>query len=83
MDVSEEVLASRDEPSHDGVVYVFFAQSILEYTAVGSVSGLADTLRTAASSLMDGLKDIDQRTWMVIGGVLVVMMFLTRQSRRH
>lgn len=61
----------------------FFAQSILEYTKVGSASGLMDTVSTAVESLMDGLRDIDQRTWMIIGGVLLVLMFLTRQSRRR
>ena len=58
-----------------------FAQSILEYVGLGSAPELADSARTFVSNLWQGLQDIDQRTWMIIGGVLVVLWFLTRRSR--
>ena len=58
-----------------------FAQSILEYVGLGSGSDVVDAARTFVSNLWQGLRDIDQRTWMIIGGVLIVLWFLTRRSR--
>ena len=58
-----------------------FAQSILEYLGVSSRSDMVDSARTFVSNLWLGLRDIDQRTWVIIGGVLIVLWFLTRRSR--
>ena len=58
-----------------------FAQSILEYIGVSSRSDVADLARAFVSNLWQGLRDIDQQTWMIIGGVLIVLWFLTRRSR--
>ena len=58
-----------------------FAQSILEYVGLGSRTELTGSARAFVSSLWQGLRDIDQRSWMIIGGVLVVLWFLTRRSR--
>lgn len=58
-----------------------FAQSILEYVGLGSRSELANSGRAFVSNLWQGLRDIDQQTWMIIGGVLIVLWFLTRRSR--
>lgn len=60
-----------------------FAQSILEYGGLGSGDSLMDSLRSAGSAFMDGIRDIDPRAWWAIGGLLVVLMFLTRHSRQH
>ena len=62
---------------------VLFAQSILEYSGSNSRASVVDTLRSAASALADGLEDIEPRTWMIISGVLLVLVFLTRHSRQH
>lgn len=61
----------------------FFAQSILEYGGLGSGGDIMDSLRSAGSALMNGVKDVDPRTWWVVGGLLIVLMFLTRHSRQH
>lgn len=58
-----------------------FAQSILEYVGLGSGSDVTGSARAFVSNLWQGLRDIDQRSWMIIGGVLVVLWFLTRRSR--
>lgn len=58
-----------------------FAQSILEYVGISSRSELAGSARAFVSNLWDGLRGIDQRTWLIIGGVLIVLTFLTRRSR--
>lgn len=61
-----------------------FAQSILEYGSVNaSGADLMDSLRSAGAAFMDGVKDIDPRTWWVVGGLLLVLMFFTRHSRQH
>lgn len=61
----------------------FFAQSILEYGGLGSGGDIVDSLKSAGSALMNGVKDLDSRTWWAVGGLLVVVMFLTRHSRQH
>ena len=58
-----------------------FAQSILEYVGLGSQSGATDSASTFVSNLWQGLLRIDQRSWMIIGVVLIVLWFLTRRSR--
>ena len=58
-----------------------FAQSILEYVGLGSRSEMASSARAFVSNLWEGLRGIDQQTWMIIGGVLIVLWFLTRRSR--
>ncbi|MEQ1907261.1 MAG: hypothetical protein ABMA15_00460 [Vicinamibacterales bacterium] len=58
-----------------------FAQSILEYVGLGSWSEVNDSARIFISNLWQGLLGIEQRTWMIIGGVLIVLWFLTRRSR--
>jgi hypothetical protein len=74
----------RRDQAHDCRVRLdVFAQSILEYSGVGSGGDIVDSLRSAGSALMNGLRDLDPRTWWVVGGLLVVLMFLTRHSRQH
>ena len=58
-----------------------FAQSILEYVGLGSRSEVTDSASTFVSNLWQGLLGIDQRTWMIIGVVLIVLWFVTRRSR--
>ena len=58
-----------------------FAQSILEYVGLGPRSEVTDSVRAFVSNLWQGLLGIDQRTWMIIGVVLIALWFLTRRSR--
>jgi hypothetical protein len=60
-----------------------FAQSVFEYSSAKSRTDAVDTLRAAGAALLKGLEGIDSQTWMIIGGVLLVLMFLTRHSRQH
>jgi hypothetical protein len=62
-------------------MFVLFAQSLIEYTGTGASSGLTASIGSALSSLRDGLAAVDQRTWLMIGGGLLVLAFLTRRSR--
>lgn len=59
-----------------------FAQSILEYVGLGSRSDVGNSARAFVADLWKGLRGVDQQTWMIIGGVLIVLWFLTRRSRR-
>ena len=76
------MLAILDGSRHDALMRIVpFAQSILEYIGISSRSDMAEAARTFVSNLWQGLRDIDQRTWMIIGGVLIVLWFVTRRSR--
>ena len=66
-----------------GVSVLLFAQSILEYGQVSSGSSMFERIQTFGSNAWDGLRNVDQRTWLIIGGVLLVLMFLTRRSGRR
>ena len=59
------------------------AQSLVEYSGISSNSTLSESVGSALSNLWDGLRNIDQNTWMAIGGALLVLAFLTRRSRRQ
>ena len=58
-----------------------FAQGVLEYSKAPSLP-LSDSLRQALRSFQDGLRDVDQQTWLIIGGVLIALWFFTRRRRR-
>ncbi len=62
-------------------VMSLFAQGILEFSRASSQS-LSDSLKEAFSNFEDGLRDIDQQTWLIIAGVLIVLWFFTRRRRR-
>lgn len=59
---------------------VLFAQSVLEYSRPSNLP-LVDSMREVFSNFVRGLRDIDQQTWLIIGGVLVVLWFFTRRRR--
>jgi len=64
------------------VTSLLLAQSLLEYTAVGSAtSSFSGSIGNALARLMDGLRDVDRNTWLAICGVLLVLAFLTRRKR--
>ncbi|MEQ1729210.1 MAG: hypothetical protein ABL982_12605 [Vicinamibacterales bacterium] len=61
---------------------LLLAQSLLEYTGVGSTaSSFSESIGNALARLIDGLRDVDRNTWLAIGGVLLVLAFLTRRKR--
>ena len=59
------------------------AQSLVEYTGLSSNSTLTEAVGAALSNLWDGLRAIDQNTWLAIGGALLLLAFLTRRSARR
>ena len=59
---------------------LLLAQGVLEYSKPSNLP-LSDSLREALSNFERSLRDIDQQTWLIIGGVLVVLWFLTRRRR--
>lgn len=63
------------------VVPPLFAQAVFEYVGLANRAPMFDSIREAAEAFFRGLKDIDQQTWMLIGGILLVTMVLTRRSR--
>lgn len=77
------MLAHGTATGHYAIVLpLLFAQSITEYSGVSSRPAVSDSLQELWSHLMDGLRAVDQSTWMAIGGVILVLMFLTRRTRR-
>jgi len=62
---------------------ILFAQSLVEYTGISSSSSLSESVGAMLSNLWDGLRAVDQNTWMAIGGGVLVLAFLTRRSRRQ
>ncbi len=57
-----------------------YAQGVLELSKT-TTQPLADSLREALRSFEDGLRDVDQQTWLIIGGVLIALWFFTRRRR--
>jgi hypothetical protein len=62
---------------------LLFAQALGEYSGVSSHAPLTGSLNRLGSNLWDGLRAIDQQTWWIIGGALLVLMFVTRRSKRY
>lgn len=58
-----------------------FAQGVLEFSRT-STQALPDSLREIVSNFENGLRDVDQQTWLIIAGVLIVLWFFTRRRRR-
>lgn len=64
------------------VTSLLLAQSLLEYTALGSTAtSFSESIGDAGTRLIDGLRDVDRNSWLAIGGVLLVLAFLTRRKR--
>lgn len=61
---------------------LLLAQSLVEYTGLGSTSSsFSESIGNVAGRLIDGLRGVDQNTWLAIGGVLLVLAFVTRRKR--
>jgi uncharacterized membrane protein len=61
-----------------------FAQSLLEYSgAAGSNATLAESIGSLFTRFWDTVRNMDQNTWIAIGGGLLVLAFMTRRSRRQ
>ena len=56
------------------------AQSLIEYT---SISSLGATIQAAVDSVLLTLRDLTPQTWMIIGGVAVLTMFLFKARNRR
>jgi hypothetical protein len=59
------------------------AQSLVEYSGISSNSTLTQSIGAVLSNFWDGLRGVDQNAWYAIGGVVLVLAFLTRRSRRQ
>lgn len=77
------MLAPRSQSGHYAdVTPLLLAQSLLEYGGLGSSgSAVSDSLSDVGTRLVDSLRDVDQKTWLMIGGALLVLAFLTRRKR--
>ena len=62
---------------------LFFAQSLGEYAGAGSQAPVGGSLQSAWSTIVNRLSGVDQQTWLIIGGVLLVLVLFTRRSKRH
>ncbi|HUR35353.1 MAG TPA: hypothetical protein VM032_16225 [Vicinamibacterales bacterium] len=62
---------------------LLLAQSLVEYSGVSANSTLTESMGTMLSNFMDGLRGVDQTTWMILGGVILVLAYLTRRSGRQ
>ena len=72
----------RQSRHYADVTSLLLAQSLLDYTGVGSAAtSVSDSLGDAGTRLVDGLRDVDRNTWLAIGGILLVLAFLTRRKR--
>ncbi len=58
-----------------------FAQGILEFSRASNQT-LSESLKEVFSNFENGLRDVDQQTWLIIAGVLIVLWFFTRRRRR-
>lgn len=72
----------RQSRHYAGVTSLLLAQSLLEYTGLGSAAtSVSDALGELGARLVDGLRDVDRNTWLAIGGGVLVLAFLTRRKR--
>jgi len=60
-----------------------FAQSLVEYSGISSTATLSESIGSLFTRFWDGVRNMDQNTWLAIGGGLLVLAFLTRRSRRQ
>jgi hypothetical protein len=62
---------------------LLFAQSLLEYSGVSSNATLPEQIGSLFTRFWDSVRNMDQNTWIAIGGGLLVLAFMTRRSRRQ
>ena len=60
-----------------------FAQSLVEYSGITTNATLPEQIGSLFGRFWDGVRAMDQNTWLAIGGAVVVLAFLTRRSRRQ
>jgi uncharacterized membrane protein len=65
------------------VMPLLFAQSLLEYSGVSSNATLTQQIGSLFTRFWDGVRAMDQNTWIAIGGAVLVLAFLTRRSHRQ
>ena len=44
---------------------------------------MSESIQEAINNLTDGLRAIDQQTWLIIAGVLLALAYFTRKSKRR
>lgn len=72
----------RQSGHYADVTPLLLAQSLLEYSALGSTAtSFSESIGNVVARLTDGLGDVDRNTWLAIGGVILVLAFLTRRKR--
>jgi hypothetical protein len=62
---------------------VLFAQALGEYAGAGANVPLAGSARDVGSNLLNSLRGVDQQTWLIAAGCLVLLLFFTRRSKRR
>ena len=60
-----------------------FAQSLIEYSGISSNATLGESISSLFTRFWDGVRLMDQNTWIFIGGALLVLAYMTRRSRRQ
>ncbi len=60
---------------------LLFAQTLGDLTRLSG--SWLESIEELGSHLWDGLLAIDRRTWLTIGGALLVVMFLTRRRKHY
>jgi len=61
---------------------LLFAQALGEYSGVSASAPLPGSIDQFGSNVWDRLRAVDQQTWWIIGGALLVLMIVTRRSKR-
>jgi hypothetical protein len=77
------VLARDRRPRHDRPRMVLYAQGLGEYAGAGSNAPLAGSARDFGSTLLNGIRDIDQQTWLLLAGGAILLLLFTRRSKQR
>jgi hypothetical protein len=61
---------------------LLLAQALGEYSGLGSNAPLGGS-QALGSGLWDRVRGVDQQTWVMIGGVVIIVMLLSLRSKRR
>jgi hypothetical protein len=62
---------------------VLFAQALGEYAGAGSNVPMSGSARDLGSTVLNGLRDVDQQTWLLLAGGALLLLFFTRRSKQR
>lgn len=79
----EIMLAPERDTGHDFSRMILFAQALGEYAGAGANVPLGGSARDVGSSVLNSLRAVDQQTWLIAAGCLVLLLLFTRRSKRH